>query len=335
MSKIELFIQDAQLAYAKAISNLFNCWVHDEDGGCDYDAIGYKQVVIVNSALLIYQPMGKPGEGWIDNGSILIMPTKESGIKLNDALVNKLKPFFEEVDNKLVDSYNGHVKKFGYWIENLKTGGSKTDKPDFKKITGIFDTIKFDKGILKFKWLIKVLWNGPCSYWYPIELINWFKQLPAYERFKYERYRINKKKLEERIEESMQKIRRMEADVKTLGETPDLEDLEIKVEELHHSIEREKMYAHSVDVSLQDLINTRDEPEPSLRAYTEDDEYVVEWYKENENGDKKVRCYGECSKDMIASEITYSHAFPERIPEPISGKKRKANNDNVSPNKKR
>jgi hypothetical protein len=86
----------------------------------------------------------------------------------------------------------------------------------FNELKGlIVKSIKFDKGVLKFKWLIKVLWNGPCSYWYPIELINWYKQLPAYERFRYSRYLINRRKLEERIDSSMQRIHQMESDVKT------------------------------------------------------------------------------------------------------------------------
>jgi hypothetical protein len=331
MSKNEIFLQDAQLAYARAISNLFNCWVHDEDNGCDYDAIGSKQVSIYNSAVLIYQPMGKPDEGWIDNGSILIIPTKESGIKLNEALTNKLKPLFQEVDNKLIDSYNGHVKKFGHWIEVF---GPKTDTPDFKKITGIFDTIKFDKGVLKFKWFIKCLWMGPCSYWYPVELINWYKTLPAYERYRYIRYRINRTKLEERISECEKSILDKETSLRILTKTPDLEDLDAKVEELTDNIEREKMYAHSLDISLLKLNESMNHPDVLITDYSEDDKFVEEWYRDNAEKNQFGRCFGECSKDMIAKEISYSHAFPERESS-LSGKKRKSESTEVSATKRR
>lgn len=320
MSKTELFLQDAQLAYANAISAIFNCWVHDEDGGCDYDAVGQKRVVIYNSAMLIYQPMGNPKEEWSENGSILIMPTKESGIKLTEALVKKTKPLFQVVEDKLIDSYNGYVTKFKHWIEVIRP---KNEIPNFKSITGIFDTIKFDKGILKFKWHIKCLWLGPCSYWYPIELINWYKSLPSYERYRISKYEIQRSKLEERIEDCKRNISGYRSTIKILHMTPDLEDSKDKIEDLNVLVEREKLYAYSIDRNIIELNSSMDNPEPIMTTYTDYDSEVEEWYEKYT--DQKCRHYGECSKDMIADTITYEQAFPERkIESSISGKKRKS-----------
>jgi hypothetical protein len=41
--------------------------------------------------MLIYQPIGDE-PWWVENACILMMPTKESGIKLTKAMFNKAKP---------------------------------------------------------------------------------------------------------------------------------------------------------------------------------------------------------------------------------------------------
>ena len=330
MSKTEIFLEDAQLAYAKAISNIFYCWRHDDDGGCDYDAVGKKQVVICNTAMLIYQPMGKKDEGWVENGSILIMPTKESGIKLNEALVKKTNPLFQEVENKLIDSYNGYVKKFGHWIErtNISPEGL-----NFKKITGIFDTIKFNKGVLKFKWEIKCLWEGPCNGWYPIELINWYKTLPSYSRFRYNNYRVRRASFEERLAEHIKNIKTYESNLLKLSQIKDPKDpKDPKIEELNTLIDREKKYKNDLDIALNMMFTTMLQDEiPMITSYSnEDDEYIKEWYEEQADETKKHYTI-EYSKNMIAKELTYAEAFPDRKTESsLSGKKRKFESSEVS-----
>ena len=317
-TKVEIFLRDLQYAYAKAMKNIFDCWVHDDDGGCDYDAVGYRQTVTYNNILVIYQPMGKADE-WREDGAILLMPTKESGFEITAAIVAKAKPLFEEVENKVIDSYNGFVRKFGHWIQpTVKAGLTGPGDMDFHKITGIFDPIRFDKGVLKFKWHIKALWNGPLYRWHPVELIQWYHTLPAHIEY-------CKVKHEKLVADLIPTIQEMKLNL----DAQETEVISVKIseerkKELLESIENTKYYITQKELVLESSEKTFTAPSPTDN-YTDDDEsYLFEWYEENKTGSGKKGYLNDPSDCMIAKEVSYEDAFPLRFPKPVAGKKRGA-----------
>jgi len=316
--KLQTFLQDLQYAYAKALKNIFDVWVHDDDGGCDYDAVGYRQTVICNSIMIMYQPM--KSDGWVEDGAILLMPTKESGFELTAAIVAKTKPLFEEVENKVIDSYNGHVRKFGHWIQpTVKAGLTGPGDMDFNTITSIFDPIRFDKGVLKFKWNIKALWNGPLYRWHPVELIQWYHTLPAHIEYCKAKYEKAFSTLNPTIEEMKTNKIVSEVELTTLPE----ENTE-KKKQLEDSIQANNDYIHMKESQLKGLMEAFTNPAPETSYTDDDDSFLTEWYEENKAGPGKKGYLNDPSDCMIAKEVSYEDAFPLRFPKPVAGKKRGA-----------
>ena len=101
---------DFGLAYATVLTKIFNQWIHDEDGGCDYDSVGQRQVMTFNNIMAIFQPKGS--EGWIEEAALIFTLTKEgkaAGHKLNEAAFKSFGPIIETVNKKLFESWTKFI----------------------------------------------------------------------------------------------------------------------------------------------------------------------------------------------------------------------------------
>jgi hypothetical protein len=312
-SKLVEILEDCQLAYAEVLERIFNCYTHDDDGGCNQEATGEKRVFKVNDIMLIYQPMGDE-PWWVENACILMMPTKESGIKLTKAMFNKAKPLFDEVEKKLIDSVNGFISKYNGWIEPF--GESKID---FKKITGIFEPINFDEksGKIKIKWELKTLYETPSRWWNPVELINWKYSLPRYAVYRENRIRENIKRVEDIIQENLKTALKYKEELYLLkSDDP-------KYKELSDKIERTNEWISFKTSQIEELEKEIHIPPEPYKNYIDcdDDEYLKEWYSNEGKGHKR------------SSLVTYEDAFS--IAEPLSGKKRGSDEESTMTSNKK
>jgi len=301
--KIDEIVEDIQLAYARCIEGIFNCWTHDDDGGCNYEATGKRQVFTINNLTVIFQPVD-PNDGWAEDGVIIMTPTKESGIKLTKAMFTKAKPLLEVVEEKLVDSYNSFVSKYKFWYD-----ASSKEKLTFKDMTTMITPIFLDESSstpkIRFKWHLKCTYDSISRWWNPVELINWKQSLPSYKR-----YRVQKET----------------KNIDTLKKC--LEDVLVKKSELllipESSLnEEQKNTLTGIEWNIQNLNEGIPEyekklvmPEPTETAYLhEDEEYLLEWIEETGYGSCKHR------KETYGNKVpvSYEEAFPDR---PKAGKKR-------------
>jgi hypothetical protein len=305
-AKHKIFLENLQFAYAKVLGMLYHTLVHNDDGGCDWEQVGSKKTYTFNNIIVIYQPIGK--EGWIEDGCLLFMPTKESDMTITEAFFKKNKTVFEEVENKFIDSYNGYVSKYGYWIEDTVSMTRKSHT--FQSITDITQPLCFENGKLKMKWTIKALWEGPRYRWYAKELIVWMKTLSAYTRY------IEKKTQDYKI--------KLKSQLDTLDEEKKMK--QVKLEELqkaHKSVDTTKEIEE-----VQKEMNSINETKSIIEAYSyheyekleyfedEDEEELKTWYEEQKTKPFYLQLGAE---KMIASVVSYNQAFPERI---VAGKKR-------------
>ena len=307
-----MFLQDLQLAYAEVLERIFNCYTHDDDGGCNHEATAQKGVFTINDVMVIYQPIGDE-LWWVENSCILMMPSKESGIKLTKAIFNKATPLFREVEKKLIDSVNGFITKYGGWIEPLGRVSEETCEPKltFNKITGIFAPIDFDEksGKLKMKWELKTLYETLSRWWNPVELMNWKYTLPAYKRYRFSKYTniisIIKSKMEENIEILNKNRTRIIALKESTQEYKDtLENIKNKSELIEYQESEIERYTN--------ILNKDHDPE---EKYIDcDDEYIAEWYKRP----------GHNRSTLVTYEDAFgvSESKTSRQTESISGKKR-------------
>jgi hypothetical protein len=301
------FLEDLQFAYSKVLIAMFTHLTHYDDGGCDYDQVGYKKTFIYNSVLVIYQPID-PSNGWIEDGCILMMPTKESGIKITQAIATKSRELFNEVETKFIDSYNGFVSKYGHWIEQIQ--GSKT----FQKITGILQPIHFDGKIFKMKWHIKALWEGPTYRWNPKELINWMNTLSSCKKYRTMKTNESIEKIEEAMEEAQKKV---DEYLLKMGELckiqkfVDVKDEKVKLAKAINELEED---IGNFSKHIREMQESLEVPEMEKEYIDDEEERLPAWYIEKSEH--------HCDKQtMIAKVVSYNEAFPERAS--LSGKKRK------------
>lgn len=297
-------IEDIQLAYAECLERLFNCWVHDDDGGCNYEATGQRRVFTINNLTVIFQPID-PNDGWAEDGCVIITPNKECGVKFTKALFDRAKPLLNIAEEKVVDSYNNFVTKYKFWYD---TCGK--DKLTFKDMTNMLTPIFLDETSstpkIRFKWCLKCTYDSFRS-WNPVELINWKKTLPAYQRHRLHEESKYIEKLKSCLEEVTLKREALLLTPKsefTEDQRRNLEGLDWNINNLTESI---SMYQKKLATA---------EPEPAETAYIhEDEEYLTEWIEEEGYGSRKHR------KETYGNKlpVSYEEAFPDR---PKAGKKR-------------
>jgi hypothetical protein len=315
-SKSYSFIQDLQLAYADVLEKIFNCYTHDDDGACNHEATAQKTVYTMNDVTVIYQPIGDE-LWWVENSCVLIMPTKESGITLTKAMFNKAKPLFRIVEEKLIDSVNGFISKYGGWIEPIVEDSTKSSTT-FEKITGIFESIHFDEksGKIKMKWELKTLYDTLSRWWNPVELMNWKYSLPAHQ--KYYHFKIAKiiSTIADVMDENTKNLNKNKTRIMTLKDsTQDYKDTLDTINTINENIE----YQENEIKRLRTIISNSHSIQE--RYIENDDQYIKDWYKRTDHKRESL--------------ITYEEAFG--IPAKITGKKRNSSeiaSSNVINNKK-
>lgn len=164
-------IDDIQIAYYICLLNIFQVWVYSRDEEIDLKAAREKQLMEVNSMLMTFVP----NEGY---ATISIFPSKESKITFPNNFFNTMRPYFEEVENKLLETYNYFIRKFKCWIE-LRP---RDRIVNFGLITGIFKNIYQYKDQFKLRFKIKSF-DGPIGIWIPIQFENYFRLKPAYKKY--------------------------------------------------------------------------------------------------------------------------------------------------------
>jgi hypothetical protein len=301
-----VFLEDLQFAYAKVLAMIYHTLVHDDDGGCDWDQVGYKKTFTFNNVLVIYQPIGK--EGWIEDGCLLFMPTKESGMTITEAFFKKNINVFEEVENKFIDSYNGYVNKYGYWIED--TTQMKLKNFTFQSITGITQPLSFENGKLKMKWTIKTLWEGPRYRWYAKELITWTKTLSSYGRYCEKKTKEYKQKLKDKFEPIDKQIQENQEKIIEIQKTHKFVDMKNEINEIQKQINEL--------IESKSIMEAYDYHEYDKLEYIEDEdeEELKTWYEEQKTKPFYLQLNTE---KMTASVVSYSQSFPGRV---VCGKKR-------------
>jgi hypothetical protein len=185
---MEQLTNDFGLAYATVLTKIFNQWMHDEDSGCDYDAIGQRQVYLFNNIMAIFQPKGC-GEGWIEEASLIFTLSKDgkaAGHKLNEAALRRFGPIIETVNKKLYESWTTFVSsRNNKWMETMDKPTFATSQDFVNALCGFTKPLTFEKGVIKFSYQIKY-WYMELSipYWHPVELIKWSMESPSYDAYK-------------------------------------------------------------------------------------------------------------------------------------------------------
>jgi len=282
------FLEDLQIAYALAILDIFSTWIHDDDGANDYEAVGRKQSYMVNrNILVVYNPEAK--EGWKEKGVILILPSKESGYKFDDVMIRAAYWLLKEVDKKLIESYNSFVRKFGCWIEPVLKDSTMT----VEELLSMNKPLSFEKNAIKIHFRMKFLQEGPVTYWTPVELLNWMKTLPAYERY-----------LQEKIAAEWQRMKDWMTEFNRVLVENKQPPIEYSEESLPHGI---CANTYTFNKLKNDLLNLNN---PEREYFKEGNEFIEEWVEKHKNiKDKR--------------EFFYATPIPEEKPR-LSGRKRRA-----------
>jgi hypothetical protein len=187
ISNEKTFILDLQLMYADIVTKIFNSWTHLDDDACEHVSIGTKQVWTMNSVTAVYQPIREKGEIMVEEGCVILYPNKESENSLSkdksfsSKLFENAKPYLKIVEDKIIESYNSYITKYGGWIEDVPREGL-----NFEKLANILKPLHYDEKSkkLKIKWSIKYLYDGVSRDWNPVELMNWMYSLPAYIKYR-------------------------------------------------------------------------------------------------------------------------------------------------------
>jgi hypothetical protein len=178
-------LEDLQALYADIITKMFNSWTRLDDDACEYVSIGTKQVWTMNSLTAIYQPVREKGKTLVqstEEGCVVIYPNKEfeninKDISLVKDIFDKAQPLLRIVENKLFESYNSYITKYGGWIEDVSR-----DDMNINRLLNLIKPLHFDEksNKIKIKWTIKYLYDGVSRNWNPVELMNWMYSLPSY-----------------------------------------------------------------------------------------------------------------------------------------------------------
>jgi hypothetical protein len=184
---MQTLTNDFALAYATVLTKIFNQWMHDEDSGCDYDAVGQRQVMNFGSIMAIFQPKGA-GEGWIEEAALIFTLSKEgkaAGHKLNEAAFKRFGPIIETVNNKLYESWTTFLgPRQNKWMELMDKPEYSTIQDFVNALCGITKPIAFEKGVIKFSFEIKFWYmETNIHYWNAVELMKWIEASPAYPAY--------------------------------------------------------------------------------------------------------------------------------------------------------
>lgn len=171
---MEALKKDFGIAYATVLTKIFNCWMHDEDGGCDYDAVGRRQVLNFGTILAIFQPKGA-GDCWVEEAALIFTLTKEgkaAGHKLN---LRTFEPIIETVNKKLFESWTNFIgSRQNKWMEPMETKEFATYQDFVNPLCGITKPLEEGGGVIKFSYTIKYWYmDYHINYWNPLELIQW------------------------------------------------------------------------------------------------------------------------------------------------------------------
>ncbi len=201
---------DFGLAYATVLTKIFNQWMHDEDSGCDYDAVGQRQVMNFGSIMAIFQPKGS-GEGWIEEAALIFTLSKEgkaAGHKLNEATFKRFAPIIETVNNKLFESWTKFLgPRQNKWMELMDQTEYPTIQDFVNALCGITKPIIFEKGVIKFSYEIKYWYmETSINYWNPVELMKWIETSPSYPAYMATLRANKEKRLREDYEYSEEQI---------------------------------------------------------------------------------------------------------------------------------
>jgi hypothetical protein len=309
-AKHKKFLEDLQFAYAKVLAMLYHTLVHNDDGGCDWEQVGQKKTFTFNNVLVIYQPIGK--EGWIEDGCLLFMPAKESGMTITEAFFKKNKTVFEEAENKFIDSYNGFVSKYGHWIED--TVSMNRQSHTFQSIVDITQPLCFENGKLKMKWTIKALWEGPRYRWYAKELMSWTKTLPAYTRYCEMKTQNYKLKMQPQLDSMNDELKVKQVKLDELQKTQKFVDMKEEIDEIQKEIK--ELHESKTLIETYSYYESYGKQEKSEYIEDEDEEELKLWYEEQKTKPFYLQMNSE---KMLANVLSYDTAFPERK---VVGKKR-------------
>jgi len=306
-------IEDLQLAYAEGIDRITSEWVHDDDGGVNHSQTGERKTMFFGNVMLIFQPIGKHDE-WHEDASIIIAPKKDSEFKITEAVFNKVKPLFEEAENKFIASYNEFVTTYGFWLFN-------THKPTFKNLLGIINPISFDNGRLKMKFNIGCYVNEKICRWSGKILRDWIYSLPAYERYRLKEFEETTRIYEDALNNLDKEIKIMEEELPTIPN------------QLHYiSVESNlKNYIEVREERVEYYLREKEELKKSKkfgdRGGTSGEWQTKEYMEDMEGREDEI---AEKLKNPESLPVTLEDAFPDRVRPKIILKIKLPNNSGVS-----
>lgn len=214
----DIYIKFGKL-YAKMISMICNCFIHHDDGACDYDSTGKKRVFKyenTNGMKIMYNP-AKP-DGIVERAALLLLIPKN--IKLNN--IKKIKDQINQVNSLLVKDFNNFMEL----TNNRFYNKIKEENPDQNDILQIYH--KFQKNDSN-SWILK--FNlGECDhyYWNPIQVMKYCKDLENWNWLKH----ITPEELKEKYGENYIKILPKKYRPKSEIDEEETEDEEEKKDEI-------------------------------------------------------------------------------------------------------
>jgi len=162
--------------YAKMVSMICHYFIHHDDGACDYDYTGKREVFQYENThgmKIMYNP-AKP-DGWVERAALLLMIPKN--IRLNNQ--KKIKDQINYVNGLLVEDFNNFMKLTNNRFYNV----IEKDVPDQNDILQIYH--KFQKNDQN-SWILKFNLGESCHYfWRPLQVIKYCKDLEEWDHLKH------------------------------------------------------------------------------------------------------------------------------------------------------
>ncbi len=174
--------EDFGLAYAHALTKIFNEWLHDEDSGCDYDSVGRRIVYPHNNILMIFQPKGS--EGWIEDASVIFTLTKEAKAAGHKLKLSDYSDIIDTIHQKLYQSFCNFLQlSHNKWFSSMEKEYNSYN--DFvNDLCTIKKSLNEEKGVIKFTYEIKWFYmNYSIHNWHAIEVMKWMKTSPSYDAY--------------------------------------------------------------------------------------------------------------------------------------------------------